>query len=175
MKRSCALVLCCLALPAAAALVAEPSGIAAPLRPLPDEAPAFALAADGVQIYQCSPLVTGGYAWVLQAPDATLYEGSRSVARMATPNHWESLDDRSSVSGLPRRMQAAGTGNIPWELLGAMPAGDDGIFAGVTSIQRVNTRGGVAPTTGCDDTHVGEEARTAFTADYYFYKRRGAG
>ncbi|HET9470850.1 MAG TPA: DUF3455 domain-containing protein, partial [Usitatibacter sp.] len=94
---------------------------------------------------------------------------------LATPNHWESLDDRSSVTGIPRRMQAAGGGNIPWELLGAMPAGEDGMFAGVTSIQRVNTRGGAAPATACDDAHVGEEARSAFTADYYFYKRRGAG
>jgi len=72
-------------------------------------------------------------------------------------------------------MQAAGGDNIPWELLGAMPAGEAGMFAGVTSIQRVNTRGGGVPTAACDDTRVGEEARSAFTADYYFYKRRGAG
>jgi len=173
MKRACALVLCCLGLPAAAA-IAEPA-VAPALRPLPDELPAFSLAADGVQIYQCSALPAGGYAWVLTAPDVTLYDGTRSVARLASPNHWESLEDRSSVSGIPRRMQAAGGGNIPWELLGALPVGDEGMFAGVTSIQRVNTQGGAAPAGGCDDTHVGEEARAAFTADYYFYKRRGTG
>lgn len=174
MKRSCALVVCCLAaLPAAAVL--EPGGIAPALRALPGEEPAFALRADGAQIYQCLPVATGGYAWALQAPDATLYDGTHGVARFASPNHWESLDDRSSVSGIPRRMQPAGAGNMPWEILGAIPAGENGMFAGVTSIQRVNTRGGAAPAGGCDDTHVGDEARAAFTADYYFYKRRGAG
>jgi hypothetical protein len=172
MNRTCALVLCSLALPAAAALVVEPAGLAPALRPMPDEAAAFSLAADGVQIYACAALPAGGYAWVLTAPDVTLYDGTRGVARLASPNHWESLDDRSSVSGIPRRMQAAGAGNVPWELLGAIPIGEDGMFAGVTSIQRVNTHGGAAPASGCDDTHVGEEARAAFTADYYFYKRR---
>src|SRR2546425_489608 len=56
----------------------------------------------------------------------------------------------------------------------AIPAGEDGIFAGVTSIQRVNTSGGVAPATGCSADAAGAEARVAFTADFYFYKRRGA-
>lgn len=174
MNRTGLLVALCLACPVASA-ISEPAAIAPSLRALPAEAPAFALRADGVQVYQCSPLPNGGYGWAFQAPDATLYEGSRSVARLATPNHWEALEDRSAVTGIPRRMQAAGAGNIPWELLGAMPTADAGMFAGVTSIQRVNTRGGAAPAAGCDDTHVGDEARSAFTADYYFYKRAGAG
>jgi hypothetical protein len=49
------------------------------------------------------------------------------------------------------------------------------MFAGVSSIQRVNTAGGAPPRGACDDTHVGDEARVAFTADYYFYKPRAAG
>jgi hypothetical protein len=49
------------------------------------------------------------------------------------------------------------------------------MFAGVTTIQRVNTRGGALPTDPCDETHAGNEARQAFTADYYFYKRAGTG
>jgi len=174
MNRSGLIVALCLAWPAAAA-ISEPAGISPLLRALPGEEPAFSLRADGVQVYQCSPLPAGGYAWALQAPDATLFDGTHSVARMATPNHWESLEDRSSVTGIPRRMQAAGGANMPWELLGAMPTGEDGMFAGVTTIQRVNTRGGAAPASACDDTHVGEQASSAFTADYYFYRRRGAG
>ena len=45
------------------------------------------------------------------------------------------------------------------------------MFAGVTSIQRVNTDGGAAPTRGCGPDNVGAEARVAYRADYYFYKR----
>ena len=170
MNRSGLIVVVCLAWPAAAA-VSEPGGISPALRTLPGEEPAFSLRADGVQVYQCSPLATGGYGWALEAPDATLYDGSRSVARLATPNHWESLDDRSSVTGIPRRMQAAGADNMPWELLGAMPAGEEGMFAGVTSIQRVNTNGGAAPAAGCAADTAGSEVRVPFTAEYYFYKR----
>jgi hypothetical protein len=48
------------------------------------------------------------------------------------------------------------------------------MFAGVTSIQRVNTTGGVAPPGGCSAANAGAESRVPFTAQYYFYKRRGA-
>jgi hypothetical protein len=175
MFRSCAVALCSLALPAAAA-ISEPS-VAYPLRVLPSEAPAFMLTANGVQIYACQqvPGDPNAYAWFAQAPDATLYDGSASVARLASPNEWQSLQDLSSVSAVPMRMQAAGDANLPWELLHAVPTTDTGMFAGVSSIQRVNTQGGAPPSGGCDGTHVGDEARVAFTADYYFYKPVGAG
>jgi hypothetical protein len=52
-------------------------------------------------------------------------------------------------------------------------SGDGGLFSGVTSVQRVNTAGGVAPAAGCTDTSVGSETRVNFSADYYFYKKRG--
>jgi hypothetical protein len=55
----------------------------------------------------------------------------------------------------------------------ALPTEDAGLFAGVTSVQRVNTSGGVAPAAGCDADNVGKEARSRFSADYYFYRRRG--
>lgn len=169
--RSLALFCALLAAPAMAA-IAEPAGIAPALRVLPNEAPAFVLSADGVQVYQCQavPADTNAYAWFLVAPDATLSDGTGSVARLASPNHWNSLHDLSGVSAVPLRMQAAGATNLPWELLHAVPDGSPGMFAGVTSIQRVNTRGGVPPAGGCDETHVGDQARVAFSADYYFYK-----
>ena len=39
-----------------------------------------------------------------------------------------------------------------------------------TYIQRVNTTGGLAPTSGCDASTVGTVAKVPYTADYYFYK-----
>jgi len=176
MLRLPALFAASLAVPALAA-IAEPAGVAPPLRVLPDEAPAFVLTADGVQVYQCQavPADSNAYAWFLVAPDATLSDGTGTVARLASPDHWNSLHDLSGVSAVPLRMQPAGSANLPWELLHAVPDGSPGMFAGVTSIQRVNTRGGAAPTAGCDETHVGDEARVAFTADYYFYKSTATG
>ena len=162
-----------LALPAAA--LTEPSGLAAPLRVSAAEVPAFVLNGDGVYVYQCRPSLTvaNAYEWAFIVPDATLYDGGRSVARHATVGTYEALDDRSSVSGIVRGMQPAGAANLPWVLIRAQPLSQSGIFAGVTSIQRVNTNGGAPPTTGCDATSEGAEARVAYRADYYFYKRRG--
>jgi hypothetical protein len=171
MLRPLALLAASLAAPALAA-IAEPSGIAAPLRVLPDESPAFVLSGDGVQVYECRqvPADPNAYAWFLVAPDATLSDDAGTAARLASPDHWSSLRDLSGVSAVPLRMQSAGAANLPWELLHAVPDGSPGMFAGVTSIQRVNTRGGAAPAGGCDETHLGDQARVAFTADYYFYK-----
>lgn len=175
MLRSCAAIVACAAALPAAALVAEPL-VARPLRPLPGEAPAFMLQASGVQVYQCLPLGSDPnvFAWTATAPQATLFDGSRSVARWTGTNQWEAIDDRSSISGVVRSMQAAGANDLPWALLRAIPVGDSGLFAGVTSVQRVNTRGGAAPTGGCDASRAGEEARVDFSADLYFYKRSGA-
>jgi hypothetical protein len=41
----------------------------------------------------------------------------------------------------------------------------------VVSIQRLQTKGGKAPATGCAASHRGEQARIPYTADYYFYMR----
>ena len=162
-----------LALPAAA--LTEPAGLAAPLRVSDAESPAFVLNADGVYVYQCrqSLTVPTAYEWAFIVPDATLYDGNRSVARHSSAGIYEALSDRSSVSGIVRGSQMAGAANLPWVLIRAQPLSENGIFAGVTSIQRVNTSGGAAPATGCDANNEGAEARVAYRADYYFYKRRG--
>jgi hypothetical protein len=163
-----------LALPAAAA-IREPAGIGPALRVSLDEEAAFMLSGNGVHVYECRIGVTdpASFVWAFVAPDATLYEGSRSTARLASPNLIESTDDRSSISGFVRSSQPAGSNNLPWTVMRARPLGETGTFAGVTSIQRVNTSGGVAPAGGCNADTVGSEARVAYSADYYFYKRRG--
>ena len=170
-----ALAAVALALPGVASAVSEPSGLDGKLRASSDEEPALVLSGSGAQIFTCRAMGTNPetYSWAFVAPDATLRDGARSVARHASLNQWESTVDGSSVGGSIRAAQAAGGDNLPWLLLRASPAGDTGLFAGVTSIQRVNTQGGVAPAGGCDANHQGEESRVAFSADYYFYKRRG--
>jgi hypothetical protein len=39
----------------------------------------------------------------------------------------------------------------------------------VSSIQRLSTKGGKAPVTGCDASHKDEKTRAHYTATYYFY------
>lgn len=160
--------------PAALAAVSEPAGLPARLRASSNEAPAFMLHANGTHVYECVA-VPGGYRWVFLNPDATLFDGARSIATHTTPSVWEASSDRSSASGRVSATQPAGEGNLPWALYRTQSSGDGGLFSGVTSVQRVNTVGGVAPASGCGDTTVGTESRVQFSADYYFYKPRSAG
>ena len=159
--------------PAIAAIA--PPAVAPRLQVSAAEQPALVLSEAGVNIFECRPRAgtPDGYGWTFIAPDATLYDGNRSVARRTTPSLWESTDDRTSVSGFARAAVNAGGDNLPWAVFRAAPIGEAGLFAGVSSIQRVNTRGGVAPAAGCTADNAGAEQRVAFTADYYFYRPNG--
>jgi hypothetical protein len=175
MMRLAATVLMTIAgVPPVLAAVAEPPGISTALRPSADEQADFVLAAQGVQIYACRPKANEGneFAWVFVAPEATLTEGGATVGRHFGGPTWEVSSDRSSVKGVLRQRQDGGAGNIPWLLLSGTPTEGQGRFAGVTSIQRVATKGGVEPTEACDSSKSGQEARVPYTADYYFYKRK---
>src|SRR4030095_15166557 len=68
-------------------------------------------------------------------------------------------------------------GAIPWLLLQVVgdqegPTGGDRLTA-TTFIQRLNTLGGIAPSTGCAvATDVGKKALVPYAADYIFYRDR---
>ena len=55
------------------------------------------------------------------------------------------------------------------------PTGGDTLTK-TTFIQRLNTSGGVAPSTGCaSSADVGKQAFVPYTADYFFYTGPGEG
>ena len=66
-------------------------------------------------------------------------------------------------------------GAVAWVLLAVVgsqegPTGGDTLTE-ATFVQRLNTAGGVAPSTGCSGpTDVGNEAFVPYTADYFFYR-----
>jgi Protein of unknown function (DUF3455) len=162
------------AIPCAVAAVAEPAGISNPLRAPAGEQLDFVLNAHGAQLYVCRPRPTDRFAfqWTFLAPEATLLQDDKIVGYHGAGPVWESMSDGSSVRGEVRERQDGGAGNLPWLLLAGTPSQVTGRFAGVTSIQRVATHGGVEPKTACDASMSGREARVKYTADYYFYKRR---
>ena len=57
-------------------------------------------------------------------------------------------------------------GSIPWLVLWAKSHAGDGIFSSVEYIVRLHTEGGIAPTTKCDQAHIGTEARVGYSAVY---------
>jgi hypothetical protein len=129
---------------------------------------AFSYDAVGVQIYTCT--TSGpGYAWVFQAPEATLYaKHGRVAGKHYVGPTWESIDGSTVVGSKVAAFTADPTA-IPELLLQAVSHTGDGRMTDVTYVQRLDTVGGLAPTTGCDATQAGVTARVDYTATYYFY------
>ena len=125
--------------------------------------------ATGAQVYACTS-AAGLYSWLLARPDATLLDASGAVAGSHGAGPSWKLKDGSAVVGKKLAQAAAPeAGAVPWLLLRATSTSGTGQLTGVTFVQRVATKGGVAPATGCDATHVGTEVRANYSADYYFY------
>ncbi|HMC48926.1 MAG TPA: DUF3455 domain-containing protein, partial [Caballeronia sp.] len=94
--------------------------------------------------------------------------GNRLGRHYAGPR-WESTDGSIIAGTLKERADAPLATAIPWLLLSVKSVGPEGSFSKVTSVQRVNTVGGVAPKEGCSQSAVGTTARIDYTADYYFF------
>ena len=128
--------------------------------------------AEGVQIHRCD-----AGAWSLVAPRATLYgDNGKVVATHYSGPTWEARDG-STIAG--RRVSGVTVDStaIPWLKLEATAtaAGEGDRFAGVTFVQRYNTTGGLAPAAGtCTPANAGEVKEIPYTADYAFYRERGA-
>jgi hypothetical protein len=142
------------------------------LRPGANESLTLIVPARGVQIYECRARTdqVGGYAWAFVAPEADLFDasGNKTGRHYAGP-HWESTDGSKILGTVKERADAPVADAIPWLLLAAKSVGSEGSFSKVTSIQRVNTVGGIAPKAGCSQATAGAPARINYTADYYFF------
>ena len=78
-------------------------------------------------------------------------------------------DGSAVVAAQIARVDARRADAIPWLLLKELSTTGPGEFAEVAFVQRLNTWGGVAPTTGCDASTVDTLIRVPYSADYYFY------
>ncbi|HXP80858.1 MAG TPA: DUF3455 domain-containing protein [Verrucomicrobiae bacterium] len=125
--------------------------------------------AKGDQIYTCK--ADGGqFAWTLKAPDAQLFDknGKLFGKHFAGPS-WEASDGSRVTGKAVANAPSPDADSIPWLLVAVVSRNGDGILARVTSIQRVNTKGGKAPASGCDAGHDSQEQRAPYTADYVFF------
>ena len=130
----------------------------------------------GVQIYQCAanPQDPGNFSWTLKAPEATLRSpsGKKLGTHYAGPT-WEAPDGSKVVGELVAKADSPDATAIAWLLLRAKATSGSGVFAAVSSIQRLRTVGGKAPAGGCDAAHAGRETRIRYSAEYRFYAAPG--
>jgi len=143
----------------------------------------------GTQNYVCLPSGSG-VKFVLFTPEATLFKFEDNTKQLIThyfsPNPfekgtiratWKHSRDTSTVWGQvePGHSAVVTSDAIPWLLVtvvGAQDGPTDGdTLSRTTFIQRLNTSGGLAPSTGCtSSTDIGHQAFVPYTADYFFYK-----
>jgi hypothetical protein len=148
----------------------------------------------GTQNYICLPSGSG-FAWTLFTPEATLFnhgDNQQVTTHYFSPNNnpfdpadkgmiratWEHSRDTSTVwaKAIETSIDAnfVAPGAIPWLKLQVVGAQDGPIhgdrLAATTFIQRLNTVGGSAPSTGCARPEdVGSKMFVPYTADYFFY------
>ena len=131
------------------------------------------MAATGVGeiTYECREKkdVAGQHEWAFVAPVATLYSADRkTVGKYYAGPTWEAADG-SKVTGKQLAVSPASPGNIALQLVKADPATGAGAMTGVSYIQRLNTKGGVAPALACDAASKGQRQQVGYEADYVFY------
>ena len=127
--------------------------------------------ASGSQIYVCKAAPDGQPAWTLKAPDAELHDAQGAViGRHFAGPAWK-LNDGSEVTGKPAvRVDAPTPDAVPWVLVSVIAHSGNGTLSRVTTIQRINTKGGIAPAAAdCTAAKLNAEVKSPYTADYYFY------
>jgi Protein of unknown function (DUF3455) len=137
------------------------------------EVPFLKVSAKGVQIYTCAANATDAtkFEWVLKAPEADLInvDGFKTGFHYGGPT-WEALDKSKVVGEVKERATAPDGKGIPWLLLKAKSVEGNGVFSKVSSIQRVDTVAGFAPSAAdCTQAKKDSEVRVDYTAVYYFY------
>ena len=112
----------------------------------------------------------GEYAWETQAPDAKLFDDQGKIVGNHTAGPlWEYKEGSQVVGKVLKKIDMAPGSAISWLLVEVVSHKGDGLFSNVSFINRINTHGGLPPTSGCDANHLGGEKRVAYTADYVFY------
>jgi hypothetical protein len=172
---------------------AEPVAPALPPILIPEGATPFLRThAAGTQNYVC--VDTGaGLAWRFAGPQATLFVRLAGFPQQLTthflsPNPdeggiaratWQGSFDTSRIWARAAQIvddpAVVGAGNIPWLLLERVGArrGPTGgrLLSQATWIQRINTSGGVAPSTGCSQpSDAGAIALVPYSTDYVFLR-----
>lgn len=141
------------------------------LQPPKDQTLFLHLKGKGEQIYVCQN-ASGVYAWKLKAPAAKLFdEGGELTGQHFAGPTWQAKDESRVMGKVVTSVPSPGGDSIPWLLLTASSHQGAGVMSKVQSIQRLQTKGGVAPVGGCAAGNENGETAVPYEAEYYFYGR----
>ena len=162
-RRSLALSVLAAAAGAGAASAQVPAAIAAP-----GETAVVTLHAEGAQVYECKAGSDGKLAWAFREPIATLVLDGKTVGRHYAGPNWEHMDGSAVVGKAVGNAPGKTASDIPWLKLEVTAHRGSGVFSGVSTVQRINTAGGVF-TGACDKAGAFHSA--PYAADYVFLRK----
>ncbi len=148
---------------ASAVTAQEPAAIAAP-----GETIVATLHAEGAQVYECKAGNDGKLAWAFREPIATLVLDGKTVGRHYAGPSWEHADGSAVVGKAIGNAPGKSTSDIPWLKVEVTAHRGSGVLSGVTTVQRINTAGGVHAG-ACDKA--GALHSAPYAADYVFLRK----
>jgi Protein of unknown function (DUF3455) len=156
------LVSCSLA-SASAAETSLPDAIAAPGTTV-----VLTVHAEGAQVYECKAGTDGKLTWAFREPIATLLADGKTVGRHYAGPNWEHSDGSAVVGKTIGNAPGATASDIPWLKLDVISKRGRGILSDVTTVQRINTKGGKIE--GACET-AGTYRSAPYSADYVFLRK----
>src|ERR1700694_6144633 len=145
--------------------------------PLPDAiaAPAeiivLTVHAEGAQVYECKAGADGKPGWAFREPIATLLLDGKTVGRHYAGPNWEHSDGSAVVGKAIGNAPGATASDIPWLKLEVVSKRGSGVLSSVTTVQRINTKGGNLEG-ACDNA--GTYRSAPYSADYVFLRKGSA-
>lgn len=125
--------------------------------------------AQGAQVYECMAGASGQLTWQFREPVATLLdESGKTVGRHYAGPHWELADGSVVVAKAVARAPGATPQDIPLLKLETTSRRGNGRLAEVSTIQRLDTKGGTAEGP-CPAA--GALMSVPYSADYAFYRK----
>lgn len=141
---------------------------------VPGESLVARLHAEGAQIYDCKAGASGQLAWQFREPIATLVEGGKTVGHhYAGPQweagpHWELTDGGIVAGKIIGQARGATAQDILQLKIEATSHAGKGRLSDVTTVLRLDTKGGVAEGP-CPAA--GALLSVPYSADYAFYRK----
>jgi hypothetical protein len=126
--------------------------------------------AEGAQIYDCRADAGGKLAWQFREPIAALFTDGKTVGRHYAGPNWELTDGSAVTAKAAGRAPGATPADIPLLKLEVTSQRGTGQLTGVTTIQRLNTKGGAAEGP-CGSS--GALLSVPYSADYAFFRKGG--
>src|SRR3954447_9675901 len=140
-----------------------PEAIAAP-----GQTAVLTLHAEGAQVYECKAGADGKAIWSFREPIATLIADGKTVGRHYAGPNWDHSDGSGVSAKVAGNAPGATANDIPWLKLEVTSRRGSGILADVTTVQRINTKGGKRD--GACET-VGSFLNVPYSADYVFLRK----